>query len=880
MRLGSPDTQNTLAPPIPVTVSTASEAENLDVAGRAASTHDTRQMRQDQVFGSFSNAIRSAELSRKDSPLSHDSDSENSRDSGSSRDSTRFAVIVPVPEESLSNSERSDQANATPAGPPARGRVMAIINDAIGFFIPRQNEAQGTEDTENRQLSVRFGSNDATLGAGTVGSIGSAGQALFKSQLTLDPDYLSRSTEGAQRIEYDACVDICFMPNRTGTRGPTADMTAKPNGTVKLMDLFVPSTELNEFDSGRVTQLNDDQAITTASCRHMRVEPISSDGKIGNCFMCHPDAGQIVVMDREFRVHHADSADVESDTGVMMTLNKKPYTDKEHILIFPTKHLPQAYNADLFSYSLSLLSAAESGNKLIDRDNDGEAHNYTVLFAGPVGGSQSHHHQHLINKKTNLQSFIETNPQAVKKIVFADNPQNGIFRVTSEALNSFGSDEVFDDPKRGQLHFFDCLMVKGDADYVEQHTSKIIDHLNETQEDGTVRARYNMAILPIDEEGNYRSIIFPRSTDPGTDHVTRPILWGENTFPPSAHEMCGHWFMTQLPVNNSDMSKEEFDFNVRRAIYKAAHDVRAPIDTLELDKLYQDEVTLVPSAGVRFDQSHSTPEFPAANWYGWDDLAVDGEKRNPNEGDAPLRSCLTKPEGLRRDTDFIKPEMSQTKVNELYETLDFVAKLFKQFEIPYFGGAGTSLSAVRHGGQMPNDDDADLFLPFSAATQFESEEVQNFITNQGYRVDTYSELSAEKGTHLVYQIRRNDGRNIKDTPFVDIAFMQEGNLAGKPVWEFSVGRKDGSRSYYRLPEGGFKPENMREIAFGRRKDDAGEIAFQGVPIMVPNEKNVQFHLDGAYGKNWYQTNFVPGIGPLYISDRGHIPYKGDKLQAS
>lgn len=838
-----------------------SKTDQFDMIGRTVTTDDARQMRQELHANSFS----------QEPSISLDG---NSIGSESSTNSSRFAVIVPIPEESISGSERSgatgsDSEDASSPEPQPRGRVMAILNDAIGFFRPRSVPQQ--TDSSALQNSVATDS---------VRSIGSAGQALFQSQLKLDPAYLSRTTDGAKRIVYDHCVDICLMPNRTGTRGKSSSMAAKSSGTTNLMDLFVPSSDLGEV--GRTATLDRCTETCDTLSNRMRYEPMSNAGKLPGCFMCNPDAGQVVVMDREFRVRDAISSDIAQDTGVMMTLNKKPYTDKEHILVFPTKHMPQAYNADLFSYSLSLLAAAETGNKLIGHDEDGETHNYSILFAGPVGGSQSHHHQHLINKKTNLQSYVEANPQSVKRLVFADNPKNGVFRITSDALETFDGNEVFNDPKRGELRFFDCLMVKGDEGYVEQHTTKIIDHLNEQQADGAVRARYNMAILPIDADGNHRSIIFPRSTEPGTDHVKRPILWGESTFPPSSHEMCGHWFMTQEPKNNdSEMSQAEFDYNVRRAIYKAAHDVRAPIDSLELDKLYQDEVTLVPSEGVRIDLSYSTPEFPAAEWYGWDDLAVDGEQRNPVvENGVPLRSCLTKPEGLRRDTDFIRPEMSQAKVNELYETLDFVAKLFKQFEIPYFGGAGTSLSAVRHGGQMPNDDDADLFLPYSVAPRFESEDVQQYISDQGYRVDTYSELSADKGTDLVYQIRKNDGRDIKDTPFVDIAFMQEGNLDGKPVWEFSVGRPDGRRSYYRLPEGGFKAENMREIYFGRRKDETGEIAFDGVPIMVPKEENVQMHLDGAYGKNWYQTNFVPGVGPLYISDRGHIPYKGEKLGAS
>jgi hypothetical protein len=58
-------------------------------------------------------------------------------------------------------------------------------------------------------------------------------------------------------------------------------------------------------------------------------------------------------MDREFRVSHAvqgqhpkhchqEASAAEDKASVMMTLNKKPYTDKEHLLIFPTRHMPQA----------------------------------------------------------------------------------------------------------------------------------------------------------------------------------------------------------------------------------------------------------------------------------------------------------------------------------------------------------------------------------------------------------------------------------------------------------------------------------------------------------------------------------------------------------
>ena len=47
---------------------------------------------------------------------------------------------------------------------------------------------------------------------------------------------------------------------------------------------------------------------------------------------------------------------------------------------------------------------------------------------------------------------------------------------------------------------------------------------------------------------------------------------------------------------------------------------------------------------------------------------------------------------------------------EIYEMLDILDKMFSKYHVNYWIDGGTLLGAVRHGGFIPWDDEADLFI--------------------------------------------------------------------------------------------------------------------------------------------------------------------------
>jgi hypothetical protein len=204
----------------------------------------------------------------------------------SSRESGRFAVFVPWPEdEAYPSDSASDGSSDQSEG--SRNRqtpVMALLSNAFGLFERRADHRDQTGNNLPRSLARRLDVQGETTNSRTdyVRSVNSAGEVLYRSQLSLDREYLSRSTRGAERIPLDDCVDICFMPNRTGTRGPAAAMSGKTSGRVDLMNLFEPPEGRTNAQSGRLnaptvaedisqTQVGDTEC---AKCHQMRFEPV------------------------------------------------------------------------------------------------------------------------------------------------------------------------------------------------------------------------------------------------------------------------------------------------------------------------------------------------------------------------------------------------------------------------------------------------------------------------------------------------------------------------------------------------------------------------------------------------------------------------------
>lgn len=58
------------------------------------------------------------------------------------------------------------------------------------------------------------------------------------------------------------------------------------------------------------------------------------------------------------------------------------------------------------------------------------------------------------------------------------------------------------------------------------------------------------------------------------------------------------------------------------------------------------------------------------------------------------------------DTDF--PQMTPRVADKFYQMLKVIDEVFIKHDIPYWINSGTAWSAVRHGGIIPWDDDADV----------------------------------------------------------------------------------------------------------------------------------------------------------------------------
>ena len=110
------------------------------------------------------------------------------------------------------------------------------------------------------------------------------------------------------------------------------------------------------------------------------------------------------------------------------------------------------------------------------------------------------------------------------------------------------------------------------------------------------------------------------------------------------------------------------------------------------------------------------------------------------------------------------PRASQWVVDDVYRGLQATDALCRALGVPYTIVAGTLLGAVRHGGMIPWDDDADIAVreeDFMVLADSES-----LVRNAGFG------LVICAGTLKVYPL---DGRRNAEpfrTPFVDIFAMR------------------------------------------------------------------------------------------------------------
>jgi len=607
-------------------------------------------------------------------------------------------------------------------------------------------------------------------------------------------DYFSKWTKDAATVELDDNVDICFMPNRVGTR------------------------------STQATQ---------------------------SCFLCAPEPDRIYAFNTQKPIGY--------------TVNSKPYTVETHMLVFPTQHQPQQYHQEVFEECLQRV--VDHAQQQVQRH---EKPSLTGLFAGPVGGSQPHEHWHLLSKNTRIEYCVD-NTQNLRQLTFNSNAQNGIFHVQSEALQDLNG-QALQDPKRGELHYFDCLLVRGSKDYVAQQIPRILDHFAKpgTSENGdTPRALYNLAILPPDSSNRNRVVVFPRSPQAEHSKVVRSILWGENqSFSPSAHEMAGHWFMTKMPEDTQNNQEQVFNHKVTTALYKTAHDIRVPVSQLNLEPLFADQITLTQTPHLTQHPKSDCQGHEAVTWHGW-------PRAKSNSEQDPLLTSLVKPAGTQGvDIDHIVPVLSQQQVNDLYDVLQGTHEALTALDIPYFAGAGSLMGAIRHGGQMWNDDDGDLFVRDSDLNRFQ--EVAQVLATKGLRMQPgWPGFQISKiGSEI-----RADGTGV---PFVDIGFMKPAVEKGVQLWRHIDspevrGEAFGPTFVHQVSAQTLDDNLTLTFQFGQSE------TFKGISLKVPHEREAIQYLDKAYGQNWFQVlktrahNHLEGTQAksvtLSIQNHGHVAPK-------
>jgi len=652
--------------------------------------------------------------------------------------------------------------------PPARLTAVASAN-------PMEAQGQAQEEywpVTCHQLSVPFGIDNSPIVALTkeIQTQGILPKNPMSPLIEPDPDMLRRAVLDGESIEIDTQnhdIDICYLPNRKGTRSPQQ----KPS-----------------------------------------------------CFICEPEEKRVYWVKGEVAATH----------------NIKPYADATHYLKCPVDHEPQVYSADMFADCLKEVNDAAE----VKRQASEKPHR-TGLFAGPIGGSQSHQHWHMISKNMRVQKAVE-DPSNLRPIAFDGDDNNGIYWVKSKPI-----DVKAEDGASKPMSFFNCLMIRGKESFLRNWAEKVVNHFGKVNpKTGLPRALYNMAVLPPDDQNRGRLIIFPRSPDPKNDNLKNELLWGAGSFNPSAHEMAGHWYMTDLPKNpNPEQSQEQFYRQLTEEIYKVANEISVPFEELALDKLFHKTVTLHTSPAVMEKPELSTPEHLAVEWHGWGAL-MDPQSQPSTSGlKQPVLFSYTAPQdtdGL--DTDYINPVLTQRQINDLYDLLEQTHEVLSDAQIPYVAGAGTLMGAVRNGGQMWNDGDADFFVREQDAQKIQDLEEQ--FNEMGLQIKkNWSGYQVSKLTHPA-------GRQSKGVPFLELLLMKPKLTQNhEPIWEFvnspsARGDKKGATILHQLSGQAFNNDQRKEIRFGLSAESDG---FDGVKIMVPSEKDSIRYLNQAYGDQWFSV---------------------------
>lgn len=200
-------------------------------------------------------------------------------------------------------------------------------------------------------------------------------------------------------------------------------------------------------------------------------------------------------------------------------------------------------------------------------------------------------------------------------------------------------------------------------------------------------------------------------------------------------------------------------------------------------------------------------------------------------------SCMLSLQPLKTDEDIINATfIDDNHVQDLYQMLKDVTDLFRKENIQYSLHAGSLLGAIRHGGQIPWDDDMDLII--LQPDEVKLNKLANKLKNLGYNL-VYSE-DIYKISKIGNHVSNPDAKHGLYTtyPWIDI-FVMHHNKTDKVVEYYKyLNHKFFPKEWF--PEDDFFP--LKEHQFGPIK------------VYVPNSPS--WHLSHCYGKDWQDTAHI------------------------